>query len=183
MQGCLSIKVGNGYINVEMTYWTILVKFRWNSRLKVRIFHVTPTQPTYLTFPREYFFSPSPMLRFEFHRSLPSSKSPHFQNEAKCTTVLMKTSFICIRIKNHFQIKGWALNLVLIQRPGGTRKWSIANGWYVNNIWVGGDATWQVFFNRCDEYCRLHETLICFPDNVHWSIRLSFAAWQDYFCE
>ena len=28
-------------------------------------------------------------------------------------------------MKNHFHIKGWALNLVLIQRPGGTRKWPI----------------------------------------------------------
>ena len=35
-------------------------------------------------------------------------------------------SFICMRMKNHFHIKGWALNLVLIQRPGGTRKWLIA---------------------------------------------------------
>ena len=32
-------------------------------------------------------------------------------------------SFICMRMKNHFHIKGWALNLVLIQMPGGTRKW------------------------------------------------------------
>ena len=28
-------------------------------------------------------------------------------------------------MKNHFHIKGWALNLILIQRPGGTRKWPI----------------------------------------------------------
>ena len=34
-------------------------------------------------------------------------------------------SFICMRMKNHFHIKGWALNLVLMQRPGGTRKWPI----------------------------------------------------------
>ena len=34
-------------------------------------------------------------------------------------------SFICMRAKNYFHIKGWALNLVLIQRPGGTRKWPI----------------------------------------------------------
>ena len=32
-------------------------------------------------------------------------------------------SFICTKMKNHFHIKGWALNLVLIQRFGGTRKW------------------------------------------------------------
>ena len=34
-------------------------------------------------------------------------------------------SFICMRMKNLFPFKGWALNLVLIQRPGGTRKWRI----------------------------------------------------------
>ena len=38
-------------------------------------------------------------------------------------TSLVKMNLICIRMKNHFHIKGCALNLVLIQRPGGTRKW------------------------------------------------------------
>ena len=56
---------------------------------------------------------------------LPSSKNPHFQNEAKCTNFLVKKSFICMRMKNHFHNKGWALNLVLIQRPGGTQEWPI----------------------------------------------------------
>ena len=49
-------------------------------------------------------------------------KNPHFQNEARCPTFLV---FICMRIKNHFHIKGEVFNLVLIQRPGGTRKWPI----------------------------------------------------------
>ena len=57
------------------------------------------------------------------NRPLSSSKNPYFHNEAKCTTFLVKMSFICMRMKNHFHIKGWALNLVLIQRPRGTRKW------------------------------------------------------------
>ena len=35
-------------------------------------------------------------------------------------------SFICIRVKNDFHIKGSAPNLVLKQRPGGTRKWPVA---------------------------------------------------------
>ena len=60
------------------------------------------------------------------NRPLPSNRKPHFQNKAKCTTFLVKMSFICTRIKNHFHTKGWALNLVLIQRPGRTRKWPIA---------------------------------------------------------
>ena len=58
------------------------------------------------------------------HRPLLSSKNPHFKNEAKCTTFLVKMSFICLTMKNHFHIRGWALNLVLIERPGGTLKWS-----------------------------------------------------------
>ena len=34
-------------------------------------------------------------------------------------------SFICMRMKNDFHVKGWAPTLVLKQRPGGTRKWPI----------------------------------------------------------
>ena len=67
----------------------------------------------------------SPYVFCKFNRPLPSSKNPHFQNETKCTTFLVKMSFICMRVKNHFYIKGWALSLVLIQRPRGTRKWPI----------------------------------------------------------
>ena len=52
-------------------------------------------------------------------------ENPHIRNEAECTTFLVKMSFICMRIENHFNIKGWAPNLVLIQRPGGTLKWPI----------------------------------------------------------
>ena len=54
------------------------------------------------------------------------SKNPHFQNEAKCRTFLVTMGFICMRMKYRFHIKSWALNLVLIQRPGGTRKWSVS---------------------------------------------------------
>ena len=50
-----------------------------------------------------------------------SSKNPHFQNEAKCTTFLVKISFICMRI-NHFHINAFALSLALKQRLRGTRK-------------------------------------------------------------
>ena len=44
---------------------------------------------------------------------------------SRCTTFLVKMSFICMRMKNNFHIKGWAPALVLKQRPGGTRKWPI----------------------------------------------------------
>ena len=43
----------------------------------------------------------------KFNRPLLSSKNPHFQNEAKCTMLIVKMSFICMRIKNDF-LKGWA---------------------------------------------------------------------------
>ena len=52
-----------------------------------------------------------------WNRSLPSSKNSHFQNEARCTTFLVKMSLICMRKKNDFHIKGWASTLVLKQRP------------------------------------------------------------------
>ena len=55
-------------------------------------------------------------------RPLPGSKNAHSQNEARCTTFLVKTSFICMSMKYDFRIKGWAPTLVLKQRPGGTRK-------------------------------------------------------------
>ena len=40
-------------------------------------------------------------------RPLPSSKNPHFQNEARCTTYLVKMSFLCMRMKTDFHIKGY----------------------------------------------------------------------------
>ena len=43
-------------------------------------------------------------------------------------TIHMEMSFICLRVENHFHIKGWALNLVLIQRPRRTRWWPIDSG-------------------------------------------------------
>ena len=64
-------------------------------------------------------------ILLHLNRPYPSSWIPHFQNEAKCSTFLVKMSFISMKIKNHFHIKGWELNLVLKHRPGGTRKWPI----------------------------------------------------------
>ena len=66
-----------------------------------------------------------PSIFQSFNRPLPSSKKPHFPNEAKSSIFLVKMSFICMRMKNHFHIKEWALNHVLIQRHGGTRNWHI----------------------------------------------------------
>ena len=59
------------------------------------------------------------------NRPLPSSKNPHFQNEARCTTFLVKVSFVSMRMKNDFHIKDWAPTLLLRQTSGGTWKWPI----------------------------------------------------------
>ena len=59
------------------------------------------------------------------NRPFPSSKKSHFQNEAKCEIFVVKMSFICIIIKNHFHINGFALSLALKVRFFGTRKWPI----------------------------------------------------------
>ena len=42
------------------------------------------------------------------NRPLPSSWNPQFQHEAKCKPFLVKMSFIRIRMKYYFHIKGWA---------------------------------------------------------------------------
>ena len=74
------------------------------------------------------------LLHVQLNRPLPSFKNPHFQNEARCTTFLVKMSFICMRMKNDFHIKGWAPTLVLKERPGGTRKWPIPLACLQQNI-------------------------------------------------
>ena len=60
------------------------------------------------------------------NRPFPSSKKFHFQNEAKCETFVVKMSFICIIIKNHFHVNGFALSLALKVRFFETRKWPIS---------------------------------------------------------
>ena len=48
-------------------------------------------------------------------------KTLTFKMRPSAQPFLLKLSFISMRMKNHFHTKGWALNLVLIQRPEGTR--------------------------------------------------------------
>ena len=59
----------------------------------------------------------------QFNRPLPSTKNSQFQNE--CKTFLVKMSFICMGIRNHFLINSFARSLALKQRLGATRKWPI----------------------------------------------------------
>ena len=65
------------------------------------------------------------MIKRKLNWPFPSSKNSHFQNEAKCETFVVKMSFICIIIKNHFHINGFALSLALKVSFFGTRKWPI----------------------------------------------------------
>ena len=55
--------------------------------------------------------------RFPANRPFPSFKNSPFQNEAKCK--LVKMSLICMRIKNHFHTKAFALTQALNQRQLG----------------------------------------------------------------
>ena len=52
---------------------------------------------------RTFAYVPTQSYKKRSYRPLPSSKNPHFQNEAKCITFLVKMSVIGI---NHFHIKG-----------------------------------------------------------------------------
>ena len=49
-----------------------------------------------------------------------------FKNDARCTTFLVKMSFISMRMKKDSHVKVWSTILVLKQRPGGTRKSDIS---------------------------------------------------------
>ena len=51
--------------------------------------------------------------------------SPLLQHEAMYKTFLVKMSFVCMKINNHFHINSVALSLALKQRFGSTRTWNI----------------------------------------------------------
>ena len=68
----------------------------------------------------------APIRERHFNRPFPSSKTFHFQNEAKCETFVVEMSFNYDANKTHFHNKGFALSLVLKVKLFGTRKWPIA---------------------------------------------------------
>ena len=65
------------------------------------------------------------VIHQEGNRPFQISKHSHFQNEAKCKAFLLKISFICVRIENHFHNNGFALGLDMKQRLVATQKWLI----------------------------------------------------------
>ena len=98
---------------------------------------------------------------YQLSKPLPGSKNSHFQNEAKCATSFVKLSFICMRMKNRFHVKEWALHLVLIQRPGGTRKWPVDLYWALQRYTCDSNKTFWLVMEIINElykiallYCR-----------------------------
>ena len=73
-------------------------------------------------------------------RTFPCSKHSHFQNESKCKTFLVKTSFICMRIKYHFRIIDCALRLC-----------SRHTGWLFVPTWMLSVIVWTLI-----RYVTLH---------------------------
>ena len=58
-------------------------------------------------------------------------------------------SFICMRMKNDFRIKGWASTLVLKQRPGRTRKWRIDLDCFPYRAFsLTWPASMQIYWNK-----------------------------------
>ena len=51
-----------------------------------------------------------------------ADKDSHFQNERKCKSLLVKTSFNSMRIKKKIPVDGFALSLALKQRLSATRR-------------------------------------------------------------
>ena len=74
------------------------------------------------------------------YRPFPYSKNSHFQNEAKCKTFLVKTSFICMGIKTDFLIIGCALRLCLHR-----------TGWLFVTTWMLSVIAWTLI-----RYVTLH---------------------------
>ena len=115
-------------------------------------------------------------------KPLPGSKNSHFQNEAKCATSFVKLSFICMRMKNRFHVKEWALHLVLIQRPGGTRKWPVDLYWALQRYTCDSNKTFWLAMEIIMNFTRFRyfiagssglELLLCFnsksnPLSILW---------------
>ena len=63
------------------------------------------------------------------------------------TTFLVKMSFICMRMQNHFHLEGLALNLVLIHRPG-----ELGNRLFIKHIKTQRKYSFIVEIHFTDSY-------------------------------
>ena len=80
------------------------------------------------------------------NRPLPSYLKSRSQSEAWCTIIHMKMSLICMWMKSHFRMKGWAPRLALRERLKVIRKWPSHN-----SLWA-----WHDKCNICCRYCIYH---------------------------
>ena len=72
-----------------------------------------------------------------------------------------------MRMKNHFHIKGWAIHLVLIQSPRGTRKWPIQSQQDFDNIF--GPQLSRAKEDLTQNFVIVHEKN---KDNIEWNLVL-----------
>ena len=110
--------------NPKTPQWRVCLLLYLSKRCMLSLINCSPIQTPNFFWSNHYIWNLLSLLqavrdsREIGHFRVP--ENPHFQKVAKCTTFPVKMSFTCM--KNRFHIKGWALNLVLIQRPVGTRK-------------------------------------------------------------
>ena len=62
------------------------------------------------------------------NRSFSSCCEPHYESEANCKVLIMKTSFHSYANKTNFHMKSFALSLTFMMRFTTTRKWPIEAG-------------------------------------------------------
>ena len=92
-------------------------------------------------------------------------KTLTFKMRPSAQPLLWKWVFICMRIEKHFRIKGWALNLVLIQRPGGTRKWPISKVEEISLAFFGFLQSQFSIWPK--EHCHLTKSSACKAQEVN----------------
>ena len=97
--------------------WTLVVSVLTSWCFRPCIFSSSPPSWSFPVWSPESLPSNSPF---------PSSPKPLHQSEAWCTTIHMKMSLICIWMKSHFHMKGWAPRLALRKRFKEIRKWPIS---------------------------------------------------------
>ena len=89
-------------------------------------------------------------------------KTLTFQKDAiKGTAFLVLMSFSCIRMKNHFHIKGWALTLVLIQRRAELGNSLLCLIWYWTCITLRSTRVTSFTWLYCGLRCKPNE-VTCF---------------------
>ena len=103
-------------VNGTWLFWSIQRKISRSNGTSVKVVLLFRTGYSKQNFVVNFFkvifdtsFRPSRSFFGKWNRPFPSSQKFRFQNEAKCETFVVKMSFICIIIKDHFHINGFAL--------------------------------------------------------------------------